>query len=100
MLAAKKRTKKVIMIARLCVVSELLVTGVELDFECAEHFYWVKGNVKVFDNEVLRSVIGFTGDEVRILVAVTLFVSDIPLLSHSPHLTLTFRFFLIHLICL
>jgi hypothetical protein len=38
MLAAKKGTQK-IMIARLCVVSEFLVRGVEFDFVCAEHFY-------------------------------------------------------------
>jgi hypothetical protein len=99
MLAAKKGTKNLIMTARVCVVSEFLVRGVEFDFVCAEHFYRVKGNVKVFDNEVLRSIIDFTGDEVRILVAFTMFVSDIPFLSHSPCLSLIFRFFLIHLIC-
>jgi hypothetical protein len=37
--------------------------------------------VKVFDNEVLRAVIGLTGDEVRMLVTITLSVSDIPFLS-------------------
>ena len=82
------------MIALLCLVNEFLVRGVEFDFECAEHFCCVKGN------EVLRSVIGFTGDEVRMLVAVTFFVSDIPFLSQSPCLSLTFSFFLSHLIYL
>jgi len=88
------------MIARLCLVNEFLVRGVEFGFECAEHLYWFKDSVKAFKNGVLWSVIGFTGDEVRMFVAVTLFVSDIPSLSQSPYLSLTFSFFINHLICL
>jgi len=82
------------MIARLCLVNEFLVRGVEFGFECAEHLYWFKDSVKAFKNGVLWSVIGFTGDEVRMFVAVTLFVSDIPSLSQSPYLSLTFSLFL------
>jgi hypothetical protein len=107
-------------------VNEFLVRGVGFDVECREQFHWVNVSVKVLDSEVFRSVIGFTRDEVRMLVAIILSlsltyrfclnhlisVSDIPFLSQSPYpclwhsvsvsialsLCLTFRFCLKHLI--
>lgn len=41
--------------------------------------------MKVFENEVLMSVIRLNGDDLRLFVSVTLSISEVPFLSQSSY---------------